>query len=86
MPPKPGLLRVKASEGAAIIVEVWAMPVAHFGSFVSLIPAPLGIGTLTLEDGREVKGFICEAWAIAEAQDITALGGWRAYIASRNKG
>jgi allophanate hydrolase len=86
VPPKPGLLRVKAGEGAAIIVEVWAMPVAHFGSFVSLIPAPLGIGTLTLEDGREVKGFICEAWAIAEAQDITALGGWRAYIASRNKG
>lgn len=85
VPPKPGLLRVKAGEGAPIIVEVWAMPVAHFGSFVSLIPAPLGIGTLTLEDGREVKGFICEAWAIAEAQDITALGGWRAYIASRNK-
>ncbi len=86
VPPKPGLLRVAAREGAAIIVELWAMPVAHFGSFVSLIPAPLGIGTLTLADGREVKGFICEAWAIAEAQDITECGGWRAFITTRNKG
>jgi len=84
-PPKPALLRVTADEGVAIIVELWAMPIAHFGSFVSLIPAPLGIGTLMLADGREVKGFICEPWAIAQAQDITEFGGWRAFIASRNK-
>jgi allophanate hydrolase len=32
-----------------------------------------------------VKGFICEPWALADAQDITAFGGWRAYIASLNK-
>ncbi len=80
-PPKPGLIR--SASGAAIAVELWDMPTHLFGSFVALIPAPLGIGTLTLQDGREVKGFICEGAAIEGATDITHLGGWRAYIASR---
>ena len=45
------------------------------------IPAPLGIGTLLLADGRRVKGFICEAWALEGATDITEFGGWRDYLA-----
>ncbi|MFN3581168.1 MAG: allophanate hydrolase [Pseudomonas sp.] len=80
-PPKPGLIR--AEQGAAIAVELWDVPTELFGSFVALVPAPLGIGTLTLQDGREVKGFICEGAAVEGATDITHLGGWRAYIASR---
>ncbi len=83
-PPKPGLIRTE-TEGAEIIVELWDVPVQHFGSFVALIPAPLGIGTLTLNDGREVKGFICEGAAVNGAKDITHLGGWRAYIKSLQK-
>ncbi len=79
-PPKPGL--VASDSGKAIAVELWDMPVNHFGSFVALIPAPLGIGTLTLADGRQVKGFICEPWAIAKATDITEFGGWKAYLQS----
>jgi len=51
-----------------------------FSSFVALIQPPLGIGSLTLADGRRVKGFLCEAHAVREAEDITALGGWRAWI------
>ncbi|MBP6404206.1 MAG: allophanate hydrolase [Ramlibacter sp.] len=82
VPPKPGLVRVAAGTGGAIAVEVWEMPAAHYGSFVALIPAPLGIGTLTLADGASVQGFICESLATQGAQDITHLGGWRAYIAS----
>ncbi|MDO8329814.1 MAG: allophanate hydrolase [Fluviicoccus sp.] len=81
-PPKPGLKRVSEG-GASIIVELWSMPVEHFGSFVALIPSPLGIGTLELADGRLVKGFICEPWALDDAVDITSFGGWRAYMASR---
>ena len=84
VPPKPGLLRVAAGEGAAIALEIWEMPLAHYGSFVALIPAPLGIGSLLLADGRSVQGFVCEALAVAGADDITALGGWRAYIAARS--
>ncbi len=83
-PPKPGLIRTE-TEGAEIIVELWDVPVQHFGSFVALIPAPLGIGTLTLIDEREVKGFICEGAAVTGAKDITHLGGWRAYIKSLQK-
>jgi allophanate hydrolase len=63
-------------------VEVWDMSSAHFGSFVAQIPPPLGIGTLTLEDGDQVKGFLCEAWAVAGKKDITASGGWRRYLNS----
>src|SRR5690606_175545 len=79
-PPKPGLIRTE--QGGEILVELWDIPLLSFGSFVALIPAPLGIGTLTLKDGREVKGFICEGAAVEGAKDITELGGWRAYINS----
>jgi len=80
-PPKPGLLRVAPGEGAAIAVEVWELPAEHYGSFVAAIPPPLGIGTLALADGSEVQGFLCEALATREAEDITRLGSWRAYMA-----
>jgi allophanate hydrolase len=79
-PPKPGLLQVEQGVGGEIALEIWDMPVEHYGSFVALIPAPLGIGTLTLNDGQTVQGFLCEALALQAAQDITHLGGWRAYI------
>ncbi|WP_111642459.1 allophanate hydrolase [Marinimicrobium alkaliphilum] len=79
-PPKPGLMRTE-SRGQPIAVELWDVPEPLFGSFVALIPAPLGIGTLTLQDGRQVKGFICEQVATEGANDITHLGGWRAFIA-----
>ncbi|MFJ1467565.1 allophanate hydrolase [Massilia orientalis] len=77
-PPKPGLARVDR-DGAAIEVEVWELPLRRFGEFVAEIPAPLGIGSLELADGRWVKGFICEPAAIADATDISMFGGWRAY-------
>jgi allophanate hydrolase len=57
------------------------MPLAHYGSFVALIAAPLGIGTLRLADGSSVQGFVCEAEGVIGAQDITHLGCWRAYVA-----
>ena len=82
VPPKPGLLRVAAG-GASIVVELWAMSPAAFGAFVADVPAPLAIGTLTLMDGRAVKGFLCESCAASGAQDISAFGGWRAYLAQQ---
>ncbi|WP_307616155.1 allophanate hydrolase [Variovorax boronicumulans] len=84
VPPKPGLQRVvEGNEGAAIALEVWAVPLAQVGSFLSLIPPPLGLGSVELADGSWVKGFICEGHALAGAQDVTLHGGWRAYVASR---
>ncbi|MCH8497331.1 MAG: allophanate hydrolase [Marinobacter sp.] len=83
-PPKPGLRRVTDGSGKAIILEVWQMPEHAFGSFVDLIPSPLGIGKVELADGRWVNGFICEGYAFEGARDVTEFGGWRAYIKEGN--
>lgn len=80
IPPKPGLLRSPASGGPGIVGEVWALSPAAFGTFVAEIPAPLGIGKICLEDSSTVSGFLCEAYAVSMARDITHLGGWRAYL------
>jgi len=66
--------------GRRIEVEVWELSTEAFGSFVDGIPAPLGIGTVELEDGEQVKGFVCEPYATRGAQDVSDLGGWRAYL------
>jgi allophanate hydrolase len=87
LPPKPGLVHVgRDGHGASIDVEVWELPVAGFGALVADIPAPLGIGTLTLEDGETVKGFLCEPYATAGREDITAMGGWRKFTQLRLQG
>ncbi len=78
---RPGLERVAA--GAAIEVEVWELPIEGFGALVAEIPPPLGIGSVRLASGRDVKGFLCEAVAAREATDITSYGGWRRYLVSR---
>ncbi|MCU0869924.1 MAG: allophanate hydrolase [Burkholderiales bacterium] len=79
-PARPGMVRV-ASGGGSVEMELWSLPAAAFGSFVAGIPAPLGIGSVLLDDGRRVQGFVCEAAALDGAEDITALGSWRAWLA-----
>jgi len=81
-PPKPALVHV-GDGGWPIDVEVYELSVEAFGSFVVEVPPPLAIGTVTLHDGSQVKGFVAEPRALDGADDITHLGGWRAYIASR---
>ncbi len=83
VPPKPGLVRGPGFAGPGIAVEVWDLDAAAFGRFVHAIPAPLGIGKIALADGTEASGFLCEASAIAGAEEVTSFGGWRAYVASR---
>ncbi len=78
---RPALVRVEDdNKGAAIEVEVWQLPITEIGSFLEHIPAPLGLGKVTLTDGRVVSGFIAEPAALNGAIDITATGGWRAYV------
>jgi allophanate hydrolase len=79
-PPKPGLLRVAAGTGSSIELELWALSAASFGKFVAAIPPPLSIGTLRLADRRGVKGFIVEPADVDGARDISAFGGWRAFV------
>jgi len=82
-PPKPGLMRSLDGIGAPIEVEVWRLSPQAFGTFVALVPPPLGIGTITLDDGSQVKGFLCEPHAIEGATDITHFGGWRNFCRGR---
>ncbi len=81
-PLKPGLVFEPGFAGPGIEIEVWAVPEDKFGGFVAEIPAPLGIGNATLEDGTAVKCFICEPYALASSQEVTHFGGWRRYLAS----
>jgi len=82
VPPKPALVHA-GEEGGAIAVEVYELSTAAFGSFVTEVPPPLAIGSVTLASGEVVKGFVAEPRATQGAEDITHLGGWRAYIVGR---
>lgn len=75
-PAKPGLIKRKFG-GNAIELEIWEMPLSSFGEFAALVPSPLGIGKVELQDGTEVPGFICEGYAAEDAEDISDAGSWR---------
>ncbi|WP_372868290.1 allophanate hydrolase [Pseudomonas sp.] len=81
-PFRPGMLRV-AEGGVAIAVEVWELPSSELGSFLTGIPAPLGLGKVQLADGQWLSGFICEPYGLQGAEDISHFGGWRAYMQSK---
>ncbi len=77
-PPRPGLVRIEP--GKTIELEIWELPAESFGVFVAGVPGPLAVGTLELEDGEPVMGFLCEGYAVAGAEDISELGSWRRYL------
>jgi allophanate hydrolase len=79
-PPKPGLVRSPGFVGQGIDIEIWTLSAANFGKFVAALPAPMGIGKVTLADGSVHPGFLCEAHVLQGATDITAFGGWRHYL------
>ncbi len=80
-PLRPGLIRLSA-DGVAIALEIWAIPQEQLGAFMAGIPAPLGLGTLELDDATTCLGFICEGYAANTATDISGFGGWRGYLAA----
>ncbi len=77
---RPGLWRATEG-GATIAVEVWELPSAELGSFLATIPAPLALGKVELVDGAWVTGFLCEPYGVQSGADVTAFGGWRAWLA-----
>jgi len=82
VPPRPGMVRDSLSDGS-LELEVWSMPLEHFGAFMVQIASPLCIGSVQLDDGTAVYGFLCESDALIGAEEITAFGGWRAYLSSK---
>jgi len=77
----PAMLRVKVG-GHAVAVELWNVPAAGMASILMSEPAGLSIGKVLLSDGRDVLGVLGEPWLCADRMEITAFGGWRAYIAT----
>lgn len=78
-PIRPGMVYDENSQ-YQIEVEVWSMPVQNFGAFMKQIQSPLGIGSVFLEDGSFVYGFLCESDYIKDAKEISELGSWRRFI------
>ncbi|KUO15877.1 hypothetical protein AQJ91_38975 [Streptomyces dysideae] len=78
-PPKPGLVHI-GEGGAAIEAEVWRLPAEGLGRLLAALPRPMALGGVELADGTRVPGFLCEPGALSGAEDITAYGGWRAYL------
>jgi allophanate hydrolase len=79
---RPGLVR-RPGAGVAIEVEVWDVPSTAVGAFLAAVAPPLGLGTVALEDGSSVSGFLCEAHAVETARDISEFSGWRAALRPR---
>lgn len=85
---KPGMIRPYTKDGcASIAMEIWDMPQEKFGSFISLVPPPLGIGSVELDNGSYVHGFICESWVMEAAlagdsscKEITHHGSWTRFM------
>lgn len=83
-PPKPGMSR-DSTEGKSIEVEIYELTEESLGALIKLVPAPLCIGTVELEDRSSVKGFLCENYILKNAKEITQHGSWIAYLSSCDK-
>jgi allophanate hydrolase len=76
---RPGLV----SGGNGVIEgEVWGLPTSAIGELLAQVPSPLGFGTVMLDHGP-CLGFLAESAGTHGAEDITDLGGWRAYLEKR---
>ncbi|MGA2247285.1 MAG: gamma-glutamylcyclotransferase [Verrucomicrobiota bacterium] len=76
----PGMVRVGAG-GAAVTVEIWAVPPAGLAAVLLQEPPGLSIGKVKLADGSEVLGVLAEAVLCEGQKEITSYGGWRPYLA-----
>lgn len=80
-PVKPGLVKA-AEDGNSVTVETYLMTAEAFGKLVAATPAPLGFGTVELENGQNVKGFLVEPCALEDGgvEEITGFGSFRAWL------
>jgi tetrahydromethanopterin S-methyltransferase subunit D len=74
------MVRVGAG-GAAVTVEIWAVPPAGLAAVLLQEPPGLSIGKVKLADGSEVLGVLAEAVLCEGQKEITSYGGWRPYLA-----
>ena len=79
----PAMVRVKTG-GAAVDLEIWAVPPAGLAAILLAEPPGLSIGKVQLSDGAEVLGVLGEPILCEEQPEITQYGGWRGYLHGKN--
>lgn len=77
-PAKPLVHAVAPGTGGALEGEEYLLTPDALGRLLLSIPAPLGLGRVRTDDGRELVGFVGQPGAAPDATDVTHLGGWRA--------
>lgn len=84
VPPKPLVSAVAAGSGVALAGEEWLLTPHALGRLLLSVPQPLALGSITLDDGRQVTGFTGSLDAVAgnPPADVSHLGSWRAYRAA----
>ncbi len=78
----PAMLRTPG-EGNSIDLEIWQVPLAGLASVLLNEPPGLVIGKVLLQDDSIVLGVLGEPFLCQDQPEITAYGGWRAYLASK---
>jgi hypothetical protein len=78
----PAMLRTPG-EGTSVALEVWEVPVEGLASILLSEPPGLATGQVVLRDSSIVLGVLGEPFLCEGKREITAHGGWRAYIASK---
>ena len=76
----PAMVRVSEG-GVAVALEVWEVPRAGLVQVLLQEPPGLSIGKVTLATGETVLGVLGEPILCEGQREISAYGGWRAYIA-----
>lgn len=76
----PAMVRV-SSGGVAVALEVWQLPADGLVQVLLQEPPGLSIGKVTLSTGETVLGVLGEPVLCEGQREISAFGGWRAYLA-----
>ena len=71
-------------KGAAIDLEIWAVPTTGLATLLQKEPAGLCIGKVTLASGEEVLGIVGEPALCAGMKEITRWNEWRNYLDSQS--
>jgi allophanate hydrolase len=77
---RPGMIRDTSTE-ASVVGELWRVPPTALSDLLLEAAAPLGLGRVILEDGREVIGYLCDATATV-GKTVVPNGDWRAFVTS----
>jgi Allophanate hydrolase C-terminal domain len=78
----PAMLRTHG-DGARVALEIWDVPAQGIAQILRDEPPGLAIGKVLLDDGSVVLGVLGEPFLCEGHKEITAFGGWRAYIDAR---